>query len=478
MAFTLDTLKKVKDFAPRGTKGLVTSIFKVLPSNPTVFANDAWNKTKGRQWEWKVGKDEYERIAINFGEKAGAKFFATIVGGWKFRFTNSGKKKAAPTGAAETKKQEIASAWIIRAALNRNQPFNTWKDILTYTPKSPLKVDNKAYNTIYEIYPEVGTEWAKVFFAQQKTILDKLSKNHYTEFSRDGGFMKFISKIIKTKFGVGKKDNWNPADIWAVKDQTSVEDIINKTVDGNGSQTILELNAVLRKMFKNETVVGISLKKVSGKVAKWELYNVKELGLEEEIGYNYGAKIPHIDLRWNENKDEFETQDTRYVVEGNQANYDFQIKANTSTKIDNLKFEPTETGFRSARMGKAPVQMVAMLIKDNNKEKMFQNKHANFPKTVKQFNDNKGGDWKEIYRNLKTNGVTMEIKDENEFVSNMTAAFLSKKSKHVANSKCMQMKFLDMVLSMKEKQRNEFMTDMVFLSAKKGKRFGPFGKLY
>ena len=478
MAFTLDTLKKVKDFAPRGTKGIVTSVFKTLPNNPAVFADDGWNKSKGRQWEWKVGKDEYERIAINFGEKAGAKFFSTIVGEWKFKFMNSGKKKAAPTGGVETKKQEIASAWIIRAALNRNQPFNTWKDILTYTPKSPLKVDNKAYNTIYDIYPEVGTEWAKVFFAQQKTVLDKLSKNHYTEFSRDGGFMKFISNIIKTKFGVSKKDNWNPADIWAVKDQNAVEKIINETVDGNGSQTILELNAVLRKMFKNETVVGISLKKVSGKVAKWTLYNVKELGLEEEIGYNYGAKIPHIDLRWNEDKDEFETQDTHYIVEGNQASYDFQIKANTSTKIDNLKFEPTQSGFRSARMGKAPVQMVAMLIKDNKKERMFQNKHDNFPKTLKQFNANKGGDWKEIYNNLKRADVTMNVKDEKEFISSMSSGFLSEKSKHVANSKCMQMKFLDMVLSLNEKKRNEFMTDMVFLSAKKGKRFGPFGKLY
>ena len=49
---------------------------------------------------------------------------------------------------------------------------------------------------------------------------------------------------------------------------------------------------------------------------------------------------------------------------------------------------------------------------------------------------------------------------------------------HVAHSKCMQMAFLDVVVGMKKEKRREFMTDMVFLAAKKGKRFGPFGKLY
>lgn len=42
----------------------------------------------------------------------------------------------------------------------------------------------------------------------------------------------------------------------------------------------------------------------------------------------------------------------------------------------------------------------------------------------------------------------------------------------------MQLYFLDMLMGMKEKKRNQFMTDMTFLAQKKGDRFGPFGKLY
>jgi len=49
---------------------------------------------------------------------------------------------------------------------------------------------------------------------------------------------------------------------------------------------------------------------------------------------------------------------------------------------------------------------------------------------------------------------------------------------HVAHSKCMQMEFMAEVVSMNKEKQREFMTDMVFLAAKKGKRFGPFGKLY
>jgi hypothetical protein len=42
----------------------------------------------------------------------------------------------------------------------------------------------------------------------------------------------------------------------------------------------------------------------------------------------------------------------------------------------------------------------------------------------------------------------------------------------------MQLHFLSELISLPEKKRNYFMTDMIFLSAKMGENFGPFGKLY
>ena len=64
-----------------------------------------------------------------------------------------------------------------------------------------------------------------------------------------------------------------------------------------------------------------------------------------------------------------------------------------------------------------------------------------------------------------------------QFATNIETLFLSKP--HVANSKLMQLTFLDKLLKIKPKKKyTEFWTDMVFLSIKKGDRFGPFGKLY
>jgi hypothetical protein len=48
----------------------------------------------------------------------------------------------------------------------------------------------------------------------------------------------------------------------------------------------------------------------------------------------------------------------------------------------------------------------------------------------------------------------------------------------VANSKLMQLDFLNLIFSLNEKKRDKLLTDMVFLAMKKGEMFGPFAKLF
>lgn len=187
--------------------------------------------------------------------------------------------------------------------------------------------------------------------------------------------------------------------------------------------------------------------------------------------YNYSVDKIKLDLSIESN--EFNTQDTTVVVEGNNVEYKFQIKGNDSTKISNLKFEPTQKGATSARVGKAPVDMVDQLIKDNNLT--FKNSHVGYPKTAEEFTK-KQDEYIQIFKKMKSKGVETVCQTEQDFIQNMNLGFM--KESHVALSKCMQMKFLDSILSLKQDNLNEFMTDMVFLAAKKGKRFGPFGKLY
>ena len=82
-----------------------------------------------------------------------------------------------------------------------------------------------------------------------------------SKFNRDGGFMDFVTKLIAKKFGIKKKDNWDPADIWVIsEDEKKYIDTIKDSLEGP-HQTISELNKILRGYFKSKEVMGISLKK-------------------------------------------------------------------------------------------------------------------------------------------------------------------------------------------------------------------------
>ena len=70
---------------------------------------------------------------------------------------------------------------------------------------------------LISIYPDVeDSDWLSVYFKQHKVILDKFGKSNINKFDHTGGFMAFIGDLIKKNFGISKKDNWNPADIWGV----------------------------------------------------------------------------------------------------------------------------------------------------------------------------------------------------------------------------------------------------------------------
>ena len=456
------TLAESKKKAPAGITKVFAVLVEKLPDPDYFFGDSTWSGGRSA-WNFKVSEINLNKIKENGGGDvkiiSGKATYEQTIGNTKLKFTASSKKSSKAADAKTTAMQERASAWIMRRSLKDNYVYGSWTDI---------KLDPK-YKELEKIYPGCEEEWLKVFYAQQAKMLQEFSDSKFDEFNRDGGFMDYVTNLVKTKFGVSKKDTWDPADIWCIKNEKSITTLIDKTVDGNGSQTIQELNAVLRKLFIQRKVVGISLKKVSGNVARYEETNVSEDGLNSD--YNYSVDKIKLDLSINSNK--FNTQDTTVVVEGNNVEYKFQIKGNDSTKISNLKFEPTQKGATSARVGKAPVDMVDQLIKDRNLT--FKNSHVGYPKTTAEFTK-KQDEYIEIFKKIKSKGVETVCQTEQDFIQNMNLGFM--KESHVALSKCMQMKFLDSILSLNQDDLNEFMTDMVFISAKRGKRFGPFGKLY
>ena len=92
--------------------------------------------------------------------------------------------------------------------------------------------------------------------------------------------MEWVSDLIKDEFNIGNKDNWNPADIWLIQNEKYWKKEIVKV--WGKRKTISELpleaelarfNSLFRRLFRTRQIVGISLKKVSGK-AEWKEVNV------------------------------------------------------------------------------------------------------------------------------------------------------------------------------------------------------------
>jgi len=251
--------------------------------------------------------------------------------------------------------------------------------------------------------------------------------------------------------------------------------MIEDLIDGGKSQTLQELNAILRTLFRDNIVVGVSLKKISGNEARYERVNLSEADFASYKEMYFEIDKIKIDLSLGKNKKgvtSFGTQDTRVFVKAPKSVYNFQIKGNDSSGFSNLKWEPTQEGAGAARLGKAPVDMVQKLMIDYGVR--FDNKHGQYPKSLTDFTKVQD-EYAKIIKSLRQKGVDTVV-DEDDAVNNFQVVLATET--HVATSKMMQLYFLDMLMGMKEKKRNQFMTDMTFLAQKKGDRFGPFGKLY
>ena len=391
---------------------------------------------------------------------------------YNVRFRETSKKTGSKAPDAKTTEmQEKGSKYVFEYVLENKKSG--------YTNLQAFKSDQKMVDGLKKIYPDVDDDWFDVFYKQHKVILDKFAGSQITKFdhSGKGSFMNKITEIINKNFGVAKKDNWNPADIWGVRG--SSKDVIIKVEEAvygsRDSQTIQQLNSLMRGMYKSKELVGISLKKTSGKEAKWEEYNIEALTLNEINDYKYNEINIIYNLKATAATQALDTA-VQLRQSGGGAEYNFQITSNdTSRDSQNLKFESKPIGSAKARGGKAQIKAVEALLDDNGVGG-YKNRHQNYPKNIEEFGQSKKH-YENMFNNIRTK-VTTDCKDGDEFVEVIVKIFVGEKP-WVAQSKLMQLTFLDHALKVSPKKKyTEFWTDMLFISIKKGDRFGPFGKLY
>lgn len=436
-------------------------------------------------------------------------------------------KEDKPKGVT-TEQQELGSSYIFTQALVKNKKYKLPKGAVDSKDLSPPQLNEIFKGDLPELKKIFGIpknqtfeyyDWLNAFYFQQKVLLEKYGSPTFSRFDRDGGFMEYISKLIKTKFGISKKDTWDPADVWAIDgSELNVEKRINDELKEVENYSVMQknyatnpamlenkvriglikLNSILIDLLEEEKVVGISLKLTGSKahIEEINVIKVKELresnkALIDTVTNGYEV-IPKNDFTCKfeipQNKKTF-TQDVRVVANDieNGGIFDFQIKANSSESAtgSNLKFEVTIKGMSKARGGKVPVDQLQKLI-DGIKPNSFENDYTKFPRNVKEF-EAKLSTYKTMFKKLNTEGVDFgvpfEDKSKESFVKNVTDAFKNKNKAFITNATCklMGFEFLYFLVSIKEDQRKELLTDMSFLAQKKNTRkldtFGPFIKI-
>jgi len=434
--------------------------------------------------------------------------------------------------ATYTQMQELASAWVFKRAIQDNIEFKSAQDIIN---------DDVTFKEIQKIWKKLGKcnfgelsqdgDWMESFYQQQKTLLLKIGKPNFTEFcrssdyrlpgSKTGGetFMEWVSKLVKEEFQISQKDNWNPADIWLIQNEAKWKKEIKKAYDNRNVRKkktieaeLAKFNAIFRGLFRSRQIVGISLKKVSGKTAQWKEVNVTEkffkkleathmklteakclLGtkrinpdtakkdiargaLNAATGKKTGRGLPDAASL---------TQDTYLFITDPGlagepgAKYKVQIKANDSTKFSNLKWEPTITTATGARLGKATVELVLDLMKSYNILRYYEPDNKKFPRNRTEFRAVEQ-DYRDIIGELIGDRfVDVGPVDVETAIVNIKETFDQNRSQPwVAVSKLQQLRFLYALMTLSERDRNDFCTSLIFTAEKAGRRYGPYGKLY
>ena len=308
---TYDKLLKKGDIIPSEKTELTQALDLGGGDKATWFVEDGYTWPSSSQNIIKSSKKAIKSIVDGFkGEKTAessqGKISATYkIGKQKVKFMETGGAAAtkAVSDAKMTQIQELGSAKVFEYAIKLNRQ--------KYSSLNNLMADKNLMDELTDIWDkesggklkEVDEEWLESFYKQQKVLIDKISTPHFTEFNRDGGFMDYVSGIVK-EFGISQKDNWDPADIWLIEDEEKARKSIDRILNrGSGRKTearLTEFNAMMRVLFNSKRVFGISLKKVGSGTARIKFYNDTKRSFTDqasmEFKYNYALCLSLIHI--------------------------------------------------------------------------------------------------------------------------------------------------------------------------------------
>lgn len=176
---------------------------------------------------------------------------------------------------------------------------------------------------------EFGKDWHDSFEKTYAGVLTIISKSQLAQYNfyRDSNPKKatFLNQLTDEKYLPDSKDNWNPADVWAVK--KSSEGKLSTTVGALYAKLkeqkagIEDLNGFVQKAFDSKELIGISLKKVAGP---------KATVTKVEVGSDLAKKISFLGL----------SSKFTYNVDGSYFDALLKFKAYGSEVLYRFRFRP------------------------------------------------------------------------------------------------------------------------------------------
>lgn len=315
-------------------------------------------------------------------------------------------------------------------------------------------------------------DWYFSFRLQYKQIraTTNLPNNKFDVYNRDGGFMDYITKLIrneKFKPKITKKDSWNPADIWLIDEKGDKFKKLKGLLDECDS--IARVNDILKEAFRENIIVGISLKKTNGKKLHYDILNLETNAKEFEFFAEY--QTFNIDISFDGRRKQFNSVTSEIKIKYNGNGYRMQVKSNKSG-IGNVTFEYKADG-GSAFLGKVPKDRLLRTIKKYKPSEKI-------PEWI-HFKDFDKDDFEKKVNAIKNKSKRFDIKgDIDKLVENIEKSRSRGKEEYHKDNLivCQIIYFAHFISTLTDKQLEKFMTETFYLSQKKGYDFGTFGKLY
>tara|TARA_B100001094_G_scaffold88425_1_gene84560 strand:- start:1362 stop:2786 length:1425 start_codon:yes stop_codon:yes gene_type:complete len=373
--------------------------------------------------------------------------------------------------AINTKVQEEGTTVVFNQVLKNNKRFKTEDSILAdAATAAALKKTFKKHGG----FEDMLKEWTWTYWQQQHNFFEKYEDSKWDEFKYEGeNFTDFFRGLLRKvedepRVKVGKYETWNPSDIWAAYDMPAVK----KELDKNLKPTIklAELNGLLIDLFKDNKLVGVSLKKVLyGQDAHLKLVNVDTKTMK--LGDIETYEMPHVKLQIGA----IFTGETvtTYIKFGNDSAYKININGDTG-KSSNLKWNTQISATPAAQGGQSPTEQVMKLMKKKPGYKgTFVNDWRKFPLDADTFWD-ESDKWEKMYNLVSSTykGPSAKYEDWKKYISGL----YSKNKKYIVAVKLMQLHFFYDAIDNYGRDV-EFWTDLLYLGMKVGKRFAPHAKI-